>query len=94
MRIRWTEPAFADLSSICDYLQEHEGRPLARTVSQTVYRAAQSLSKFPMKGRTGREPGTRELVLRRYPYVVVYKVQSDSVHILRILHASQQWPVR
>lgn len=94
MHIRWTEPAVSDLTGICDYLQEYESPALARTVAKTVYRAAQSLSKFPMKGRIGREAYTRELVINRYPYIVVYRLQADSVHILRILHASQQWPIQ
>jgi plasmid stabilization system protein ParE len=47
MRIRWTQPAVADLTTICDYLQAHETNVLAQTVAQTVYRAVQSLSKFP-----------------------------------------------
>jgi toxin ParE1/3/4 len=94
MRIRWTEPAVADLTGICDYLQEYESPTLARTVAQAVYRAAQLLSKFPMKGRIGREADTRELVISRYPYIVVYRLQADSVHILRILHASQQLPIQ
>ena len=94
MRIRWTEPAVADLTIICDYLQEYESPALARTVGQALYRAAQSLSKFPMRGRTGREEGTRELVHSHYPYIIVYQVRADALYILRILHASQEWPAR
>ena len=39
-----------------------------------------------------REPDTRELVIQRYPYIVVYELRADAVAILRVLHTSQQWP--
>lgn len=92
MRICWTQPAVDDLTVICDYLQEHESPALAQRVAQTVYGAAQSLSQFPKKGRPGREPDTRELVIQRYPYIVVYRVRADAVEIIRVLHTSQRWP--
>jgi plasmid stabilization system protein ParE len=41
-----------------------------------------------MKGRIGPEADMREFVISHYPYIVVYRLQADSVHILRILHAS------
>jgi toxin ParE1/3/4 len=92
MRVRWTQPAATDLTAICDYLEEHESPALARRVAQTVYSAVQSLLPFPAKGRPGREPGTRELVIQRYPYIVIYELRAESIDILRVLHTSQQWP--
>ena len=37
-------------------------------------------------------PGTRELVVSGLPYLVVYRVQSDAVEIIRVLHLSMDWP--
>ncbi len=31
-------------------------------------------------------------MLSSLPYVVVYKVASDVLHIARILHGAQDWP--
>lgn len=31
------------------------------------------LGAFPLSGRVGRIPGTRELVIARSPYIAVYK---------------------
>ena len=36
MRIRWTEPAAADLTGICDYIDEHDGPERARRVAITI----------------------------------------------------------
>jgi plasmid stabilization system protein ParE len=43
-----------------------------------------------MRGRLGREPGTRELVVTRLPYVVVYAVRDDTVWIVRVLHTARE----
>ena len=63
MRIRWTQSALSDLIGICDYLEAQESPAFAARVAQAVHSAAYSLAHYPKKGRTGREPDTRELVI-------------------------------
>ena len=58
MRIRWTPTAATDLQNIYDYLQEHEPH-LARPTVIEIRKSAHSLKKFPLRGRKGREQGTR-----------------------------------
>ncbi|WP_016918795.1 hypothetical protein [Methylocystis parvus] len=36
--------------------------------------------------------GTRELPLAELPYIVAYRVKSDGVEILTIIHTAQKWP--
>jgi toxin ParE1/3/4 len=36
--------------------------------------------------------GTRELVFAGLPYIVVYRIQDQSLEILRIYHSAQDWP--
>lgn len=68
MRIRWTEPAVSDLTSICDYIEEHDGAPAARRIALTIYEHVDSLKQFLQRGRPGHRPNTRELVFpRRIP---------------------------
>lgn len=55
-------------------------------------KSATALKTFPNRGRPGKKPGTRELVIPSLPYIVVYQVREDTVYIARILHAAQQWP--
>ncbi len=43
-------------------------------------------------GRPGRVKGTRELVITRTPYIVVYRLDDGVVHIERVLHGAQRWP--
>jgi toxin ParE1/3/4 len=92
MSVRWTEAAARDLTSICDYTEEHSGPEAARKVALRVYEAVGSLLQFPYLGRPGRKPGTRELVLSGLPFLAIYRVREDVIEIARILHGAQQWP--
>ncbi len=49
------------------------------------------LEMFPRAGRSGRRPGTREIVIVEYPYVIRYRVLAEQVQILRIFHTSTRW---
>jgi hypothetical protein len=44
---------------------------------------------MPHRGRVGWKAGTRELVLAPLPYIIVYGVEPEMVHIFRILHATK-----
>ena len=92
MRIRWTEPATADLTGICDYIEEQAGPERARRAAVAIYESADSLGRFPQRGRPGRKPGTRELVILGLPYLVIYRIRGDVIEITRILHGAQRWP--
>jgi toxin ParE1/3/4 len=92
MQVRWTQPAVADLTGIFEYLSEHQSSDLAERVIRTLFEAAESLGAMPKKGRPGREPDTRELVIQRYPYIVFYTLKEDALEILRVLHTSRKFP--
>ena len=81
--------AAADLEGIADYLYLHHPS-FARATIQKLYDAAKPLRTLPFMGRVGKISGTRELVLAPLPYLIIYAVDDLSIHILRILHASQE----
>ena len=90
MRVRWSPAAVGDLEQIADYLREHNPG-FAQPTVQRLYEAAQSLTKFPYRGRVGNEPGLRELVTSPLPYIIVYEVSEQAVHVVRILHGARDW---
>jgi toxin ParE1/3/4 len=92
MGVRWTTPAARDFANICDYIQEHDGPTPARRVALSIYDRLDSLAEFPHRGRQGRVPGTRELVMSGLPYLAVYRIKDDVVEIVRVLHGAQKWP--
>lgn len=46
----------------------------------------------PRLGRAGRQPGTRELIIARTPYLTVYQLGKELIEIIRIIHGAQHWP--
>ncbi len=51
-----------------------------------------STEVVPNRGRPGKKRGTRELVVRSLPYIVIYQVSGDVVSAARILHGAQKRP--
>ncbi len=50
----------------------------------------ETLRNHPHLGRIGAEPGIRELVIGRTPYIVLYRVQGQRVVISTIWHGAQR----
>ena len=92
MHIRWTVPAAQDLTNISDYIGTRDGPALARRVALTIFERVDTLTAFPRRGRPGRVPNTRELVIAGLPYVAVYRLKGDVIEVARVLHGAQQWP--
>ena len=91
MQLRWTEAAAVDLERIADYLFSNAPDRASRLV-RSIYEAPETLLSFPYRGRPGKKAGTRELVLLPLPWIVVYTVSDEVVHVVRILHGAQRWP--
>jgi toxin ParE1/3/4 len=91
MRIRWTKAASQDLKQIADYLLARTPQHAPRVVTSILSSAA-SLARSPLRGRPGKKPRTRELVLAPLPCIVIYKTGAETIHIVRILHGAQRWP--
>jgi toxin ParE1/3/4 len=91
MQLRWSEEAAADLERITNYLFEETPQHAPELV-RAIYNAPHALLTFPHRGRPGKKKGTRELVLSSLPYIVVYRIAGEVIHVVRILHGAQKWP--
>jgi addiction module RelE/StbE family toxin len=91
MQLRWSEEAADDLERITNYLFEETPQHAPELV-RAIYNAPAAVLQFPHRGRPGKKEGTRELVLTPLPYIVVYRIAGDAIHILRILHGAQERP--
>ena len=91
MNLRWAQDAADDLEHIADYLFEHVPER-APELTRELYDAPATLLTFPHRARSGKKEGTRELILASLPYVVVYRIKSEVIEVLRILHGAQKWP--
>jgi toxin ParE1/3/4 len=101
--IRWLRNALGNVQSIHAYYIDEGSQKTARVVCQLIVKTVNQLKEFPNLGRIGRVSGTRELVVPKTPYLVIYREVSlnrreargatREVQILRILHSSQKWPI-
>jgi addiction module RelE/StbE family toxin len=91
LSVFWRAKALADIRRIVRYIAS-DNPVAARQVGQDLLLTGDSLELFPRRGRPGRQPGTRELVVTP-PYLLVYRVSgADEVTILRVWHAAQNRP--
>lgn len=91
MHVRISPRAKADLRSIHDYITERNPGAAALVVDRILI-AISNLASFPLLGRPGRVDGTRELITRGLPYLVVYTLADEyHIDIERILHGAQLW---
>jgi toxin ParE1/3/4 len=91
MQLEWSRFAQADRDAIFDYL-EADSPQAAINVDDRIREQVEGLMRFPESGRPGRVEGTRELVIRRTPYIAAYTIAGNIVRILRVLHGAQLWP--
>jgi toxin ParE1/3/4 len=62
----------------------------ARRITRRLLERIDDLAEIPLQGRQGRLPNTRELVVTRTPYIVIYRVANDVVTILAVRHTSRR----
>ncbi len=90
LRLEWTTPAIDALEAAQSYY--HELNPVAaRMLARRIFEAAQRLRQNPQIGRAGLREGTREWVIARTPYLLVYRVTPQTVEILHVWHGAQDW---
>jgi len=92
MRIIWSFEAIEDLILLRAYIAEESPVSAERVVSRILHDVEDLLPEHPHMGRPGRIPGTRELVVPRTPYIVPYRVQRETIQILRVYHSARRWP--
>ena len=91
MKVAWSDTAENDLTSVLLYIAVDDKAAALRLVAR-LETAGNGLADFPMRGRPGRDPGTRELVVSGTQYLIVYRIEDEGVEILRALHGARDWP--
>jgi addiction module RelE/StbE family toxin len=90
MEVLWLEGAITDLEEIYAYIAARNPS-VAPRVAETLLDSAARLAAHPRLGRSGRIDGTRELVVPRLPFVIVYRVLEQNVEVLRVIHGRRDW---
>jgi plasmid stabilization system protein ParE len=91
MRIVWSPRALQHLGQIRRFIARDQPA-VAAVIATRIQRAVDHLGNLPSRGRPGRVPETRELVVPRTPCNVPYAVRDDTIEILAVLHSARRWP--
>jgi toxin ParE1/3/4 len=90
--IEWTEQATRQLDQAYDYIALSNSEEVADQITMQIVTSVQQLDAFPMSGRSGRVPGTRELVISNTPFIAAYAIDHARIVILALYHGAQRWP--
>ena len=91
MKLRWLKAGTRSLRLVhARIAMDNPGA--AKRVVERIESSVNNLASFPTSGRVGQILGTCELVVPGLPYIVVYRLSIEAVEILRVFHASQDYP--
>lgn len=82
--------ALADRERMMDYIAQDNPAAAVR-LDELIQQKVEELCRQPTLYRTGRKPGTREMVVRPN-YLVIYRIHKGCVEILRVKHAAKMHP--
>jgi len=91
LRFRWSRDAGRDRDDIFDFIAGENFNAAVANDDRIAAIEAQ-LSRFPESGRRGRIDGTREWVVTGTPFIAIYRIEEDTLTVLRLIHGAQLWP--
>ncbi len=91
MMVTWSPRARRARSAAIDYIAL-DNLQAALSQIDAIQQQVRILADHPEIGRPGRVAGTRELVISRTPFILVYRIDEAAVRILHFLHGARQWP--
>jgi toxin ParE1/3/4 len=92
MRTVWSPQAIDDLVALRTYIEQDNPAAARRIVLHIIQNIDTLLPRSPEIGRPGRVPGTRELIIARTPFIVPYRLEGNTIQILRVFHGARRWP--
>lgn len=81
-----------DLKRIAEYYLDTAGVAVTNEIARENDQATGLIWDSPEMGRKLEGSPYRQLVVGRYPFVILYRLTSDAIRIVRILHQSQRRP--
>ena len=93
MKVIWSDRALKSLAAIHAHISA-DSEANARRAIDRILKTGDQLSTFPFSGRIVPHPrrkNVRELI--EQPYRIVYRVGSDNVEVVDVLHSARrtQW---
>ncbi len=92
MNVAFTPQARDDLNAIREWIAD-DNQAAADRVVHRIVQTCMMFGQFPMLGRLGLVDGTREFSVVGLPYLIVYRIASDTeIDVLTILHTRRKYP--
>ncbi|PDS81273.1 type II toxin-antitoxin system RelE/ParE family toxin [Rhizobium sp. L43] len=93
MIVKWLQQALLNREGQIRHIFAQNPKA-AIALDDVIRQQAKMLADHPEAGRGGRLDGTRELVVPRTAFLLIYRIDriAPRVEILRLLHGAQQWP--
>lgn len=91
MNVRFTADTRDDIALIKTYFADRDAA-LADRIMTIIAKVIRTLTHWPHLGQPGHRAGTRELLVPRLPFVIVYRIDlgtRDELIILRVFHLRQ-----
>jgi toxin ParE1/3/4 len=89
--IHWLSSAVRNRFEQLDFIAADNPAAAIR-IDEAIEHQTDLLMGHPLMGREGRIAGTRELVIRSSPFILVYRIRRKRIEVLRLLHGAQLWP--
>jgi addiction module RelE/StbE family toxin len=92
LNVSFTPQARDDLLAIRGWIAQDDPRA-ADNVLARIVQTAMMFGQFPLLGREGQVAGTREFSVVGLPYVIVYRVASETeLDVLTVMHTRRKYP--
>lgn len=86
----WSLRAKTDLDRIYDYYLEAAPFDIAEQAIETITAQARRIANLNLVYRPGRN-GTREAVVSRFPFTIIYRIDPHKIRIVRVLHQAREY---
>ena len=83
--------ARGDIEAIEAYYLEKASEAVAGQAVDAILSEAEKIAALDLKFRPGIRMGTRECVMTRFPYTLVYLSRAREVKIVRVLHQRSEY---
>lgn len=88
--VEYTKNAQDDVIEIEKYISQ-DNADAAKRVLKHIRNYIENLKSLPSIGKYGKAVNTREIILNKYPYKIIYRVKGGIIQVIRILHTSRKW---
>ena len=90
-RLEFAARALRDIEAIETWYLDSAGEHVANRAVDAILDQAEKIARLALMFRPGIRAGTRECVIRDFPYTLVYIVRGGVAKIVRVLHQRSEY---